>query len=247
MRDPRTGTSDTIMINFGSVVLGGGPRIAVPFRDGNSPASIARAVDLGMDIAELRIDQFAQRDAASVLNEVIKFTAVPVLATIRSDSEGGAWPTSDDAARLDLYKAVLPDVAAVDIELSSKSIAADVVSAAHALGKPVVLSYHDFKQTPPLNTLNAIARDARSAGADIVKVAAMCGSQDDVRTLTRFTLDHVHEGVVVIGMGPIGATTRVLLPALGSLFTFAAYGEGTAPGQLQLEDMAAIFSRLYPK
>lgn len=235
------------MINFGSVVLGGGPRIAVPFRDGNDPASIARAVELGMDIAELRIDQFANRDAANVLKEIAKFEAVPVLATIRSASEGGAWPTSDDAARLDLYKAVLPHVAAVDIELSSKSIAENVVSAAHALGRPVVLSFHDFSKTPPLDTLNAIARDARSAGADIVKVAAMCSSQDDVRTLTRLTLDHVHEGVVVIGMGLIGVSTRVLLPALGSLFTFAAYGEGTAPGQLQLDQMAEMAAQLFPR
>ncbi|MCC6152673.1 MAG: type I 3-dehydroquinate dehydratase, partial [Candidatus Hydrogenedentes bacterium] len=225
--------------------LDGSPRIAVPFRDGNDSAFIARAVELGVHIAELRIDQFAKRDAANVLNEIEKFKAVPILATIRSAAEGGNWHDSD-SSRLALYKAILPKIDAVDVELSSSAIAADLTAAAHALHKPVILSFHDFAKTPPLDTLNAIVRDARSAGADIVKVAAMCNSQDDVRTLTRFTLDHAHEGVVVIGMGPIGITTRVLLPALGSLFTFAAYGEGTAPGQLQLEEMATIFAKLYP-
>lgn len=233
------------MVQFGKLALDGSPRIAVPFRDSNGPASIARAVELGMHIAELRIDQFAKRDATNVLAEIEKFKAVPILATIRSSTEGGKWHDIE-AARLDLYKEILPHVDAVDVELSSKSIAADVVAATHAFHKPVVLSFHDFEKTPPLHDLNSTARDARSAGADIVKIAAMCKSQDDVRTLTRFTLDHVHEGVVVIGMGPVGITTRMLLPALGSLFTFAAYGEGTAPGQLQLEDMASIFAKLYP-
>ncbi len=234
------------MIQFGQLALDGTPRIAVPFRDGNDPVSIARAVELGMHIAELRIDQFAHRDATNVHSEIEKFKAIPILATIRSSTEGGKWHDTD-AARLDLYKKILPHVDAIDVELSSKSIAPDIVAATHALHKPVVLSFHDFEKTPPLDTLNSIARDARSAGADIVKIAAMCNTQDDVRTLTRFTLDHAREGVVVIGMGPVGITTRVLLPALGSLFTFAAYGEGTAPGQLQLEDMASIFAKLYPK
>ena len=231
------------MVHLGSIILDGSPRIAVPFRAGNNPASINAAIRLGMDIAELRIDQFASRTQANVLAEIEKFRAIPVLATIRAASEGGAWKDSD-AERLALYKAVLPHVDAVDVELSSSAIAPDVVAAAHVLAKPVVLSFHDFAKTPPLDKLNAIARDARAAGADIVKVAAMCTSQDDVRILTRFTLDHASEGVVVIGMGPIGVPTRVLFPALGSLFTFAAYGEGTAPGQLQLDQMAQIFAQL---
>jgi len=233
------------MIHFGKLALDGSPRIAVPFRDGNAADSIARAVQLGMHIAELRIDQFADRGAANVLAEIEKFETVPILATIRSAAEGGNWE-GNDAARLDLYKTILPHVDAVDVEWPSASIAAHVVAAARALGKPVVLSFHDFAKTPQLDMLNLMAPLARDAGADIVKIAAMCNSQDDVRTLTRFTLDHAHEGVVVIGMGQIGITTRVLLPALGSLFTFAAYGEGTAPGQLQLEDMASIFAKLYP-
>ena len=234
------------MVHFGPLALDGSPRIAVPFRDGNDAASIERAVRLGMDIAELRIDQFANREKAHALAEVEKFSAVPVLATIRSEAEGGAW-TGSEAARLERYGSLLPEVDAVDVELSSTDIVGDLVMAARALRKPVILSFHDFKRTPPLDELDRIARDARDAGADIVKVAAMCNSQEDVRTLAQFTLENADKNVVVIGMGTIGISTRVLFPALGSLFTFAAYGEGTAPGQLQLERMAQIFAQVYPK
>ena len=231
------------MVHFGPLPLDGSPRIAVPFRDGNDAASVASAVELGMDIAELRIDQFANRETAAVAAEIEKFAAVPVLATIRSAAEGGKWSDSDEV-RLALYQAILPSVAAVDIELSSTTIAAGIVSAAHAAGKPVVLSFHDFERTPPLDALNAFLRDAKDAGADVAKVAAMCNSQEDVRTLARFTIEHADQNVVVIGMGPIGVPTRVLFPALGSRFTFAAYGEGTAPGQLQLDELHALFKQL---
>lgn len=234
------------MVHFGALPLDGSPRIAVPFRDGNDAASIARATALGMHIAELRIDRFTECGPEYVLAEIDTFRAVPVLATIRAAAEGGAW-NDTDAARLALYTAILPHVDAVDVELSSTAIAPAVVAAAHALGKPVVLSFHDFARTPSLDTLNGIARAARGAGADIVKVAAMCTSRGDVDTLARFTLDYAQDGVVVIGMGPIGIPTRVLFPALGSRFTFAAYGEGTAPGQLQLDEMTAIFKKLFPK
>jgi 3-dehydroquinate dehydratase len=37
-------------------------------------------------------------------------------------------------------------------------------------------------------------------------------------------------------MGPRGRATRVLFPALGSLFTFASLDKKTAPGQLGLEE-----------
>jgi 3-dehydroquinate dehydratase-1 len=234
------------MVRFGSLALNGAPRIAVPFRDGNDAASIKDALRLGMHIAELRIDQFADRTPAHVLREIETFRSVPVLATIRSSTEGGNWQNAEEA-RLDLYRIILPHVDAVDVELSSTAIAGQVVAAAHALNKPVILSFHDFAKTPSITTLNDIARNARDAGADIVKVAGMCNTQDDVRTLTRFTIEQADKGAVVIGMGKIGVSTRVLFPALGSLFTFAAFGEGTAPGQLQLADMAAIFKQLYPE
>ena len=234
------------MIHFGKLPLDGTPRIAVPFRDGNDAAFIESAVADGADIAELRIDQFSRHDSEHVLAEIAKYQALPVLATIRSADEGGKWPESD-AARLALYRAILPHVQAIDVELFSTAIVWSVIEAAREHKKPVILSFHDFTSTPAREDLDAIAARARDAGADIVKVAAMCNNQEDVRRLTAFTLDHVRDGVVAIGMGPMGVSTRILFPALGSLFTFAAYGEGTAPGQWQLEELSALFARLYPR
>ncbi len=233
-------------IQLGDLRLDGvTPRIAVPFRDGTPPERIAEAKRLGMDIAELRVDFFSNREAERVREEVDRFRGVPVLATIRSAAEGGAWDGPDDE-RLALYKALLPGVAAVDVELSSAAIVASVIAAARAQKKCAIVSFHDFARTPPAATLDDIANRASSAGADIVKVAATCRNIEDLHVLAEYTLRHRDKGLVTIGMGDTGLLSRVFFPALGSLFTFAAFGEGTAAGQIPLEETAVWLCRFYP-
>jgi len=232
------------MMKIGALSLGDSPQIAVPFRDGTSRAEILRAVELGMDLAELRIDLFAQTNVEHVLEEIAKFEGISLLATIRSPFEGGAWKASEDE-RMALFKAVIPKVDAVDIEISSQAIRDRVIAAARDAGKPVIGSYHDFAGTPPLHVIQAMADEGWKCHASIVKVATRCQNWNDLRTLAEFTLHNVSLGVVSIGMGPTGLCSRVFFPALGSLFTFASFGEGTAPGQLSLEETTAYLRTFY--
>lgn len=233
-------------IRFGNLELDGvTPRVAVPFRDGVPDERIDEATRLGMDIAELRIDLFASKRANDVLAQIDRFRSVPRLATIRSAAEGGGWDDSD-SERLALYECVAPCVEAVDVELSSKPIAGTVVDGARALGKCAIVSFHDFDRTPTPAALDDIAARAKNLGADIVKIAAMCRTPDDVRTLAEYTLRHREKGLVTIGMGEVGLLSRVLFPALGSLFTFASFVEGTAAGQIPLENTNTYLRAFYP-
>lgn len=233
-------------IRFGSLELDGvTPRIAVPFRDGTPSERIEEAARLGMDIAELRIDLFASKRANDVLAQIDRFQNIPRLATIRSAEEGGGWGGSD-SERLALYETVLPCVDAVDVELSSKSISVAVVDAARAMEKCAIVSFHNFDRTPSLVNLDDIAIRAKNLGADIVKVAAMCRTPEDVHTLAEFTLRHRDKGLVTIGMGELGLSSRVFFPALGSLFTFASFGDGTAVGQIPLEETNRYLRDFFP-
>lgn len=233
-------------VQMGALRLDGiTPRIAVPFRDRTPQERIAEARRLGMDIAEVRIDLFSSRCAEDVLEEIDGFQDVPVLATIRSAMEGGGWNGNDDE-RLALYQAVLPQVAAVDVELSSSAIVDRVIAAAHEHDRCVVVSFHDFTQTPPAAELDDIANRAHDAGADIVKVAALCRLPEDLLSLAEFTLRHREKGLVTICMGDVGLLSRVFFPALGSLFTFASFGDGTAAGQVPLEETATYLRCFYP-
>jgi len=237
-RIPRTG------IRLGRLNLGKVPCIAVPFRDRTPPAAIRKAKREGAGIAELRIDLFSSAAPAHVLREIRKFHAFPTIATLRSRREGGSW-RGGEKERLSLFRAVLPRVDAVDIELSSGTILKEVAGAAHKAKKTVIISFHDFRKTPSAPRLAAVLRQAKSRGADIVKIAAFARSADDVKRLADFTLANRSKNLIVIAMGKKGTVSRILFPALGSLVTFAHGGQRTAPGQLSCRALAGLLKQLH--
>ena len=180
-----------------------------------------------------------------MLNEIVKFRGIPTLATIRSQSEGGQKELRE-RKRLDLFKAIAPHVDAIDIELRSLEIREEVLALTQAAGKLRVVSFHDFQWTPNFDTLMGIVDEAKSIGADIVKIATQANSDADVATLARLLLQRRDANLIVIGMGPAGVKSRVFFPALGSLMTFASLGQATAPGQLPIKEMLQELRVYYP-
>jgi 3-dehydroquinate dehydratase-1 len=232
-------------LTLGPVLLDGTPRIAVPFDDAADNRTVEDAAALGVDIAEIRIDLFASAETGHVMAQVQRFARLPTLATIRHAAEGGSWRGTEEA-RLALFRAVIAHVDAVDVELRATTIVGDVVAQAQSTGKLAVVSHHDFERTPLLQELLGVVDRARGLGADIVKLACAVAGPGDVRTLARVLLERSDANLVVIGMGEAGLATRVLFPALGSLFTFAHLGRATAPGQMPLKELADLLRRCYP-
>ncbi|HTJ37371.1 MAG TPA: type I 3-dehydroquinate dehydratase [Dactylosporangium sp.] len=221
------------------------PLVAVSFGDDDAAGDAARARDLGVDLAELRIDWHRSTEPGDVLRAVEPFRAagLPTLATIRSKAEGGHWP-GDDAARLRLFEAVLPHVDAVDVELSSAEILPGVIAAARAADRPVIVSYHDFDATPPEPALRATVEAALAAGADLVKISTMAHGARDLRVLAGLLVRY--DSMIVIGMGAEGAGSRVFFPLLGSRVTYSAIGGRPAPGQLPFADTVRLLSQFSP-
>jgi 3-dehydroquinate dehydratase-1 len=237
------------MITLGSLPLDGTvPRVAVSFSDAATQADINQAKVAGLDIAEIRIDRFGSTDTKHVVERVKLFSQFPTIATIRANEEGGEWKGTE-TERQSLLAAVIPHVDGVDIELSAIETLAKIGPLAKELDKLLIASFHNFETTPELVVLRNIVSEAESAGADIVKIATQItgdGSQD-IRGLTELLVTHPRKNLIVIGMGNMGAITRVLFPRLGSLVTFA-FGEEvpSAPGQLPYKVMADLLRQLYP-
>ncbi|MFI5907424.1 type I 3-dehydroquinate dehydratase [Dactylosporangium sp. NPDC051541] len=225
---------------------GGAPLVAVSFGDEDAAGHAARARDLGVDLAELRIDWHRSVEPADVLAAIAPFRAagLPTLATIRSKAEGGYWP-GDDAARLRLFEAVVPAVDAVDVELSSDAVLPGVVAAARAADVPVIVSFHDFDETPDADVLRAKVASAQAAGADVVKISTMTHGSEDLRVLAGLLLQYPR--MIVIGMGAEGAGSRVLFPLLGSRVTYSAIGGRPAPGQLPFEETKRLLTLFSPE
>ena len=231
-------------LRIGSVELGVRPCVAVPFADRTTRAEVLALARRGLDVAELRVDHFARFDPAHVLAQLDVFAGVPVLATIRSAAEGGGWQRPE-AERLALFRALIPRVDAVDVELASE-IARDVVGAARGAGKLAITSFHDFAKTPGDGALADVVALGRALGADVVKIATAVAGPGDVRSLARLLVSTEDIGLIAIGMGDRAVATRLLFPALGSLLTYAHAGAATAPGQIPLDEMPSLLRRLFP-
>ncbi len=213
-----------------------------------------KATEMGADILEIRLDLLGIRDlntAIEIIRKIKSEAGLPIILTNRSSIEGGKWE-GKEAERIRLLTDLLslrdgPD--AVDIELTTRKEGRDqVVKAAKACGKAVIVSSHDFSKTPAFREMKTIFEEAFLAGADIAKLAVMPHSMRDVLNLLRAALETRETGgaVCAIAMGKLGKHTRVIAPFYGSMLTYAAV-EGTvsaAPGQFQVDEVKKIMELL---
>jgi 3-dehydroquinate dehydratase-1 len=232
------------MLSIGTTYLDGAPRVVLALRDAEDLTEVARFASRGVDVLEARIDQFTQTDAAYVQGYLARLRPFPLLGTIRYAAEGGGW-TASEAEREALFRAILPSVDAVDIELGA-SIRDAVIASAHAAGRLVLGSFHDFEGMPSRAVLDAKVAEGDAAGVDVVKIAVTCHDTVALQNLAEFTLAHRHRPLVTIGMGAAGAASRIFFPALGSLLTYTFLGEPTAPGQLTCEETLHYLTAFYP-
>jgi len=155
------------------------------------------------------------------------------IATLRERAQGGEWEGTIEKKWEFLWRAAK---AGFDIDLE---LGHPLVQRAHLL-KPskVIVSYHDLKKTPQVAKVIESLVEC-SARSDMAKAAFTVRTMHDLAQLVEaarwFALSR--ERFTLIGMGEMGAVTRVLAHRLGSLLSYASASRGkeTAPGQLDLE------------
>ena len=230
-------------MNIGKLRLGSTPRIVAVIVDGENTKAISAAKKNGADLLELRIDCFKKQDADYIRKIIkdVRAEKLPVIATIRSKAEGGRR-NMKDAERLRIFKAIMPLVDAVDIELSSKKILNGVIKEAHRFKKRVIVSYHDFRNTPAEGQLNTIIKNSRKAGGDIVKIAAFAKDKRDIIRLASLNISH--NDIITIAMGRLGVVSRLFFPMLGSLLTYCSVTKSSAPGQMPLKTAAKLLKEI---
>ncbi len=222
-------------IMIGNLILGKRPLTAVPLTD--KGVTSIDSIE-GADIIELRIDMFSDISIPHIKNIFIKakerFNA-PIIATCRAKQEGGAIDLSEDK-RAEIISAVITITDSIDIEMHSV-IAEKIINKAKENNKTSIVSYHNFSETPPLSKLSDLFNKGNGMDADIVKIAVMPNSPEDLRVITEFTLRYHDREIITIAMGDIGMASRIYLPMIGSLFTFASLEAETAPGQLHIKEI----------
>lgn len=202
------------------------------------------------DLLEWRVDFFQDiADSAAVVELAGRIKEVtggmPLLFTRRSSREGGEKIALSEGQVVDLYRTVCESGQAEFVDFEMGNDAAQVRRVrefSRVSGVQLVLSFHDFQQTPGVEFLNQRYTQAQALGADVAKVAVMPQAMDDVLTLLAATLQSSRKlDIPLIGMsmGGAGAITRQCGWAFGSALTFAVGDSASAPGQLPIEDLEA--------
>lgn len=184
------------------------------------------------DVTELRADGLTDEECRALH---LRDCSLPVLLTVRCEEEGGLRPNFPTAQRVALVQRLLPQAAALDWEIAHLQEVPQLVEAVHAAGIPLIASAHDFEKTPGLAALREKEILARSLGADVVKFAFRLNAYEDIQVGIDL-LRGATGPMAVMGMGPLGAVSRLLYAQHGSALVYGYLGNTpTAPGQWSAE------------
>jgi 3-dehydroquinate dehydratase I len=191
------------------------------------------------DLFELRLDRLA--GMADQLENVLPKLRTPLIITARHPREGGARKLRLRQRR-DLLAKFLNHAHHIDVELRSAPALRSLLKLAEKKNVRRIISLHNFKSTPTARILAAKAREARSHGADIFKVATRTDTPTELGRLLEFmTSSRLDLALAVMGIGKLGAISRVLLARAGSVLIYASVGAVTdVEGQLSLEQLRAL-------
>jgi 3-dehydroquinate dehydratase type I len=192
------------------------------------------------DIIEIRFDFRAERIDP---HEIIKAVDVPLIATNRSRDQGGATRETEEERIDTIIEACEAGYTYADMELTSPQLNYSV-ERIHRAGSKCIVSYHDFTNTLTLKELTLHYSKAKAVDGDLVKLIGTVNKYRENLVYLEFVADN--QDCISFGMGRKGQPSRLLSPLMGGAFTYASAEEGkeSAPGQLTLSRMRAIYREL---
>jgi 3-dehydroquinate dehydratase-1 len=179
---------------------------------------------------------------ADFLGTGIVESKIPWIVTARHPAEGGQNAMSATARRKALLE-LLPAAALVDVEIRSLGGMEKVLSEVRKAGVGIIASFHDFQKTPPAARLQALVKQASDAGADVLKIATHTNTPGDVALLLDL-LEKTPLPLAVMGMGPLGMASRVMLAAAGSLLNYGWLHQPNVIGQWSAKELRGVLTAL---
>jgi 3-dehydroquinate dehydratase-1 len=191
------------------------------------------------DLFEVRLDCLVH--LVERLENKLPRLRAPLIITARHPHEGGANKLSLRQRR-SLLTRFLPHARYVDVELRSAFALDSFLRLAEQKKVRRIISFHSFKSTPPPRILSPKARAAEAHGANIFKVATRTDTPVQLARLLSFIENkNVDLPVSAMGIGKLGAISRVLLARAGSALVYASLAaESDIKGQLSLEQVRAL-------
>ena len=235
----------------------GKPLVCVSVMDSDKDtivSEVERLVNNHVEMVEWRVDAFEGVKSVNAVREVLQALApltkeTILVFTFRSKEQGGTC-SLDSEKVYDLHEVAAESkvVDFIDIEYFYAEDADDEIRHLQKMGAKVITSHHDFHETPSAEVLFMLLEQMRHSKADIVKLAVMPQSPEDVLRLLSET-NHFHkrypkQPLITMSMGKLGAVSRICGEVFGSCVTFAAGKNASAPGQIEVRKMEDILKVL---
>jgi 3-dehydroquinate dehydratase type I len=136
----------------------------------------------------------------------------------------------------------------VDIEAATDpALKAGLRAAIVGTSAKLIVSWHDFSGTPPLEFLKVKLEECMADDPAIVKIVTHADDASDcLRVLELIPYARQkRQAIIAFCMGRRGKISRIAAPLLGSIISYASMGseEASAPGQMTIDQMKEI-SRL---
>lgn len=202
-----------------------------------------------IQMAEIRLDR-CPLDIEEI-ESLFSSSDTPLVATCRVVDDGnGTWEEAEEK----LTAAVEAGAAFLDLEIEApKEVGKRLRRACTEHGTTMIRSSHFFAGTPSDDVLRNTVEKCRKFGGEIVKIAAMAKSGEDVaRVLGLYSQEQTSQRqaeLIAFSMGETGRASRLECLRLGSPFTYAALNdnEAAAPGQWTYSEMiAAVYGERRP-
>ncbi len=202
-----------------------------------------------IQMAEIRLDR-CPLDIEEI-ESLFSSSDTPLVATCRVVDDGnGTWEEAEEK----LTAAVKAGAAFLDLEIEApKEVGKRLRRACTEYGTTMIRSSHFFAGTPSDDVLRNTVEKCRKFGGEIVKIAAMAKSGEDVaRVLGLYSQEQTSQRqaeLIAFSMGETGRASRLECLRLGSPFTYAALNdnEAAAPGQWTYSEMiAAVYGERRP-
>ena len=190
---------------------------------------------------EFRLDYLPhpQLGIAAIRKFLQRHSDCTLLATCRRHQNHGRFNGSVEEQLCVLEAAIAAGAQAIDVEVESAEGCGPRLEALRARTY-VLLSYHNYGGTPPLESVMRRMTRIEADGYKIVTTAKKPSDNCRVLDLARA---HVKVPTVLLAMGEAGFPTRVLSTSFGGLYTYAApnTAEGTASGQVSARQLRHLY------
>ena len=215
--------------------------IAMGFPDTDKLLQHARReAQEGERFFEFRLDYLdrPERGVEAIRQFLAEFPDSTILATCRRHQNHGKFNGSIDEQVRILEAAIDCGAGAADLEIESAEtgVRLDGLRSRTCL----IVSYHNFEGTPPVDT---ILRRLMRVNASAYKVVTTARKPSDMQRILSLAKAYPREKLVLLSMGELGFPSRIISTAFGSIYTYASptSAEGTAAGQVSARQLRNLY------